>query len=95
MLKENTVTECFKHNLCLPDQFATFDISHSPVSELPVAVCLQAEVDSSIQHLEKLKRCSTADNSEAQLLHKQTATHYRKLSIGRSVLVCFHFTVLN
>ena len=38
----------FQAQLCLPAWFASFDVSHSPVIELPVAVWLQAKVDSSI-----------------------------------------------
>ena len=33
-------TTMFQAQLCLPAQFATFDVSHSPVSELPVGVWL-------------------------------------------------------
>ena len=43
----------------------------------------QAEVDTRILELEKLKRSSNADNQEAQQLQRQVSTQHRKLSTIR------------
>lgn len=44
---------------------------------------MQADVDTRILELEKLKRSSNADSQEAQQLHRQTLIQHRKLSTVR------------